>query len=316
MWRQGKPQPTFKPRTWAIAGVGAVGGFYGSRLLKGGADVGFLAGRFAPRWQREGIQVHSPDGDYKIPGHRVYTSPWHFGPVDVLILAAKTTASQQVCEAMGPLACDKTRLVTLQNGMGNAEFLNKFIGGLPVLAGLCFVCAHRDDEGVIHHHSHGKVVIGQYGGPPGENAKWIAQALKAGGVDVEIADDLDSALWRKLLWNIPFNGLAITLGGKNCAEILSSPEGEKKVRTLMDEVMAAAEASGHPLPDDLPEKLIRTTRKMGPYKPSTLLDFLHGRELEIEAIWREPIRRAAAAGAPMPATQRLTAELEKAAAGQ
>ena len=92
--------------------------------------------------------------------------------------------------------------------------------------------------------------------------------------------------------------------------LLSDPETENTIRVLMWEVVAAARAQGIQLDGALVETNIERTRPMGPYRPSTMIDFMEGRELELVPIWEEPMRRAKAAGVAIPALEKLLGNLK------
>ncbi|VVM07843.1 partial 2-dehydropantoate 2-reductase, partial [Methylacidimicrobium cyclopophantes] len=98
-------------------------------------------------------------------------------------------------------------------------------------------------------------------------------------------------------------------GGRDVEEILGDPELSRLVVGLMEEVSAVAERRKLPLPEDWTERMIADTTKMGPYRPSTLVDFLAGRTIEVEAIWGEPLRRARKLGVSTPRLQALYALL-------
>jgi 2-dehydropantoate 2-reductase len=106
--------------------------------------------------------------------------------------------------------------------------------------------------------------------------------------------------WRKLVWNIPFNGLSIVAGGIDTAAILADEQLRRTTLALMEEVVVAANKCGLYLENSAIQEQIERTQAMGAYKPSTLLDFEAGKPLEIEAIWGEPLRRALTAGAQVP----------------
>ncbi len=124
-------------------------------------------------------------------------------------------------------------------------------------------------------------------------------------VPATAVDDLAQAQWEKLIWNIPFNGLAVAEGGVTTDVLLADPEIESEIRKLMREIIAAAEAQGITIDPTFIAKNINLTRPMGPYQPSTMIDFVEGRELELGPIWEEPLRRAQAAAVEMPALENL-----------
>ena len=106
-----------------------------------------------------------------------------------------------------------------------------------------------------------------------------------------------------------FNGLCITEGGVTTAELLASDEGESLVRKIMAEVIDGASALGMSIPVSTIDEQVVSTKEMGSYRPSSLIDYLEGRELELQAIWAEPLRRAERAGARLPAWVQLLADL-------
>ena len=131
------------------------------------------------------------------------------------------------------------------------------------------------------------------------------RSATSAGIHTSCTLDLEEAQWEKLVWNIPFNGLCIAEGGVTTDLLLANPRTCDGVREIMREVIHAARALGHPLRDALVEEYIERTRLIGGYRPSSLIDYLEGREIEMDAIWAEPIRRARAVGAAMPATAAL-----------
>lgn len=111
--------------------------------------------------------------------------------------------------------------------------------------------------------------------------------------------------WRKLVWNVPFNGLTIAAGGVTTDVIVSDEGLSGLARGLMEEIVAAAEKMGMELSRDLIEENIELTRTMGEYAPSSLVDYQAGRVVEVEAIWGEPLRQGLLAGAEMPRLEGL-----------
>jgi 2-dehydropantoate 2-reductase len=114
-------------------------------------------------------------------------------------------------------------------------------------------------------------------------------------------DSLERALWLKLCWNIPFNALSILGGGITTDRIIASPPLRELAETLMREVVSAAVAHDVELSEKHIAVQIATVATLGAYKPSSLIDYLAGRPLEVDSIWGEPLRRARAKNIPMPA---------------
>ena len=200
-------------------------------------------------------------------------------------------------------------LLTLQNGLGNDSFLAEHFGAERVLAGLCFVCLNRVAPGNVEHYDQGLVSIGEFGRDPLDRTRAVANLFESSKIECRVVEDLAREQWRKLVWNVPFNGLSIAAGGIDVSRILADAGLFKLAMDLMGEIIAGAAALGHSLPDGLIKEQIAKTRTMGDYKPSSMLDFMAGRAVEVEAIWGEPCRRALAAGADVPRLEMLYALL-------
>jgi 2-dehydropantoate 2-reductase len=138
----------------------------------------------------------------------------------------------------------------------------------------------------------------------------LAQIFEKAGLSCSVAPSVGSARWYKLVWNIPFNGLAIAEGGIDTAQILANPALYAKTIALMEEVMAASAALGFPQDPQHPQKEIERTRKMGAYQPSSLLDYLAKKPVELETIWGEPLRQGTSAGVVMPCLKQLHEKLK------
>jgi 2-dehydropantoate 2-reductase len=201
-------------------------------------------------------------------------------------------------------------VVTLQNGMGNVEALAKLLPAERILAGLCFVCINRIAPAVIDTTLAGYVRMAAAVGPINPAVERCVEIFADAGVDCQAEASLEAVLWKKLCWNIPFNGLSIAAGGITTDLILADPALNERAYLLMKEVQAAAVARGHGFEDAHIKRQFVVTVGMGPYRPSSLIDFMEGRDVEVEGIWGEPLRRGLAAGVPMPQTQRLVEDIK------
>jgi 2-dehydropantoate 2-reductase len=219
--------------------------------------------------------------------------------VDIVFIAVKTTANESLEQLLPPLIGENTTLLTLQNGLGNEEFLAARWGAERVAGALCFVCINRTAPGVIHHLDHGTISVGEFARPVSERVRAVADAFNAVNVVAHAVDNLAGERWRKLLWNIPFNGLSIAARA-NVAEVLADDGLRTLARSLMDEGLDAARRLGHDIPDEFADWQITRSASMGPYRSSSMIDFEAGRPVEVEAIWGEPLRQGLAAGASMP----------------
>lgn len=294
----------------AVVGVGAIGSYYGGKLANFGRDVHFLMRRDLREVRRSGIRIRSRSGDIHVAKVNSYSSTEEIGACDLVLIAVKTTANPELLQLIPPLLHETTMLLTLQNGLGNEELLAAHFGAERVLGGLCFVGLNRVAPGVVEHYDGGRVILAEYSGYPKPRTHDIAWEFKRCGVVCSVGENLGFERWRKLVWNIPFNGLAVTAGGIDTAAILSDERLRATALALMDEVIAGANACGYALPTALALKQMQATEAMRAYRPSTLIDFEPGKPLELEPIWGEPLRRGTAAGARMPQLRWLYQQLK------
>ena len=296
-----------------VVGPGAIGGYYGGMLAQSGEDVHFLFRSTFDDIVRDGLTlVHQSEQgrNSKVGNLHAYNTPSSLGPCDWIIVAIKATANSALEEIIRPMLGPSTRLLTLQNGMGNVENLHRLFGeDRQVMAGLCFTCINRTSPCVIESLLPGYVQFGQLGGRLSRDAETMVQAFETSGIKVRRADSLDDALWRKLCWNVPFNGLSIAAGGITTDLILANPELKDRARTLMLEVQAAAQAHGVEIEDAFLDRQFELTEPMGAYKPSSLIDFLAGKPVEVEAIFGQPLRHGQARGVAMPESELLFHQL-------
>ena len=275
----------------AIVGAGAVGSYYGARLAESGLDVRFLLKSDYEHVMEHGLSVKSIDGDIELEDVSCALSSEEIGEVDLVIVAWKTTANQHYQSVITPLLHKDTKILTLQNGLGNVEELARLFGADRVYGGLCFVCINRLSPGVIHHTASGMIRIGQYSELAG-GLESLVSTLSAGGIRCEVVENLEKAQWMKLVWNIPFNGLTIAHGGIDTEELLNIPGMEQEVFAIMKEVQLIGAGLRHSIADNFLERQIAITWPMEKYRPSSMIDFVEGREVEVNAIWQEPLHHA------------------------
>ena len=280
-----------------MVGSGAIGCYYGGKLAAIGHDVHFLMRADLEAVHANGLTLRSTEAPtVHLAKVNAYGGTAEIGPVDLVIVAVKTTSNEALETLIPPLLHPGTALITLQNGLGNEAFLADRFGAGRVMGALCFVCLNRVAPGVIEHYGHGTISIGEFNGPPRERSRALAAALRETGVEANVVDNLITERWRKLLWNIPFNGLCIAAGGITTAEILADPGLEQLVHGLMGEILEIATATGHAIPASYAEYQVARTRPMGAYKPSSLLDWRAGHPVEVESIWGEAYRQARESG--------------------
>lgn len=284
-----------------IIGAGALGLYYGAMLQRSDHEVRFLMRRDFDAVRRGGLRVTSPQGDFHLPEVAAYTEAAQIGIVDLVLVGLKTYANGALPDLVRPLLGDDTTILTLQNGLGNEELLAETFGAGRVLGGIAFLCSNRGEPGVVHHLGEGRIRLGEYSGSASERVRRISCMFTEAGVPCETVDDLRSARWEKLIWNIPFNGLC-ALTGRDVTALLSHDATREQVRAIMTEVVAGANSQDLREPIDADafiEKMLAMTDAMDRYRPSMMIDRLEGSPLELEAIYSIPLVHARRAGVEM-----------------
>lgn len=304
-----------RPRL-AILGSGALGGFYGGLLARYATDrveVHFLMRSGYEHVRTQGLRVDSKLGDFYLPQVNVYNDARQMPPVDVALLCTKTTANGALAQML-PALTPEGFVVVLQNGLGvETQVARHGLAG-RVAGGVCFLCANVVGPGHVVHSDYGKIKLFDYRAddqPAGVTPRltWLQGLFAPTGITVECAPDLLLARWQKLVWNIPFNGLTVATGVLT-DRIMADAGLRLRAEALMHEVAAAARATcGREITPAFIAEMLEHTEQMTPYKPSMLLDYLAGREMELETMYAEPIRRARAAGCAVPEMERLYGEL-------
>lgn len=290
---------------YAVIGTGAIGGFYGAKLQRSGVEVHFLLHKDYTHVQRHGLKIYSKDGDFCLPAVHAHASPATIPVCDVVLIALKTTQNNLLKDLLPSWVADQGILLTLQNGLGVEPQLAQLINqSRVILGGLCFICSHRGAPGEIHHQDYGSLTIGAYGDgykPQGVTPllETMADHWRQAGVETAVTPDLGYARWKKLLWNVPFNGLSVVLSATT-TEMMANPQTRALARDLMEDVQRAAASQGVAIPATDPEQMLHSTATMAPYVTSMKRDYDNRMPLELEAILGYPLAVARRQGVALP----------------
>ena len=296
----------------AIVGAGALGLYYGALLQRSGQDLHFVLRRDFEAVSRDGLKVFSINGDFELPQVQTYRTAEAIGTVDLVLVGLKTFANDSYAELITPLVGEGTQILTLQNGLGNEEALAEQFGAERIIGGVAFLCSNRGEPGEVHHLGAGRIILGEYCRMDHKRVKELAAMFVSAGVDCRATADLKRARWEKLVWNIPYNGLCALLL-QPVDRLMAIQASRALLREIMLEVIRAANAQGlsTPIPEGYAESMLAFTDNMGVYKPSMQIDHEEGRQLEIGAIFRNPLKLGAEKGVAMPRVEMLATLLEQ-----
>jgi 2-dehydropantoate 2-reductase len=283
-------------------GAGALGGYYGGMLSKGGADVTFLVrpGRAAQLAER-GLVVKTPEGVFATPVRTVQAGAVG-GSYDVVFLACKAYDLDGAIDAFAPALAAEGAVLPVLNGINHIDVLKDRLGTRRVLGGVTQFSVVRTAEGEINVPGVGnpQTLFGEVTGERSARCEAIAAAFAAGGVPATISDTILAEMWAK------FSGFAAiaavcTLTRGHAGDIAKAPAGAGLVVAALDETARIAAAEGFQESATIRNMYIRgVARRDSDAAPSMLYDMENGRPTEGEHIIGDLVRRADRLGVAAP----------------
>ena len=293
---------------YGIIGVGAIGGYYGSKLAYSGLDVHFLSHSDYQVVKACGMQVDSCDGSFHLKHVNVYQHSADMPKCDVVIVGLKTTNEHLLPELLPPLLHEHTAVVLIQNGIGVEADVQQMFPGVQLIAGLAFICSAKTEPGRVNHQCYGSINLGNYSCRDENLFQTILSDFTDAGIQAASVP-YEEARWKKAVWNMPFNGMTVALNTRTDL-LLKNPTTRQLIYDQMMEVIGAACHLGVTgLDESFAQKMIQMTDEMTPYSPSMKLDFNFHRPMEIHYLYTRPIQIARKAGFSMPKLEMLEAEL-------
>jgi len=293
---------------YAVIGSGAIGGFYGGKLANAGHDVHFLFHNDYEHVAQNGLCVNSVNGNFNILPINAYHSTADMPTCDVVLICLKTTQNHILPDLLPPIVRTGTSIIMIQNGLGMESDLSTYFPDNGIVGSMAFICSNKIGPGHINHLDYGALTMANFRNTPSTRIAEVAHDFISAGVPVRIADNLITARWRKLVWNIPYNGLSVILHAQT-DKLNAQPDTRKLLTGLMSEVIEAGNICGANIPVSFAAEMIKSTDSMKPYSPSMLLDYERQQQMEIQYMYSNPIRSAAEYGFIMKKTEVLEQQL-------
>ena len=288
-------------------GAGAMGGLFGYFLAQSGQNI-FLM----DIWEDHvsainslglGVEFNGKTGWMDIPAS---SNMQDTQKSDLVIIFVKSTQTEQA--AVQALKClnDDGLVLTLQNGMGNADKISQVVDPDRVIAGTTSHGATILGPGLIRHAGTGPTLIGMWSKKNNAALKNIKNVFCTAGIDTRIENNIHLIVWKKLIINVGINAITALTGIKN-GIILDSPPTGELVRTAVKEACDVALAHGIKLPDDIAGQVFTIAKATGLNRSSMGQDVDHKRLTEIDAINGAIVSLAQKKGISVPVNQTLTA---------
>lgn len=289
-----------------IVGAGAMGCLFASRLALGGVDAVLVdvdAARLA-RIAAEGVVLHDDAGAH-LTRVSAMAAAEVSGPVNLLMLFTKGMHSAAAIRSVAHLAGTGCSVLTLQNGLGNAEAIAEVFPADRVLWGVTDMPADLEGPNTVASHGVGQIKLGAFAAGGAARAQAAAELLGKVGLNALADPQVQVAVWEKVAFNATMNALCtvsgLPVGG------LDTPAGRSAIATVIGEIVRLAHALGVAVDKArLEARIAFVLVDHATHKPSMLQDRLAGRRSEVESINGAVLRAAAGAGMEMPALQVLT----------
>jgi len=227
-----------------VVGAGAIGGYFGGRLLKAGRDVTFLVRpRRAAELGKNGLMIRSKVGDLDLAAPPTIAADKLRGPYDLILLGCKSYDLEGAMDSFAPAVGPQTAILPLLNGMRHLDMLEKRFGAAAVLGGQCVISASLDPEGrILHLNDTHSLTFGERDGPRSARAEAIEKALSDAGFEARASEAILQEMWEK--WVFIASGVGITCLMRAAIGDLVTAGGGDLATAMYDECAAIAARHG------------------------------------------------------------------------
>lgn len=284
-----------------VVGAGAVGGYFGGRLLAAGRDVTFLVRPARARaLASTGLVIQSPAaGDVRLEKPPTVLSSELAKPFDLVILSCKAYDLDEAIASFAPAVGPATAILPVLNGMRHLDVLEERFGPNAALGGVCMISSTLDAEGrIIHLNDRHLLSFGERSGERSARGEKIAETFASANFEHRLSQKILQEMWEKWLF-------ITTLAGINClmranvGEIVEAG-GSSFALALLDECRAIAASAGFAPPEATLKRLRAVfTARDSRFAASMLRDLESGRRTEGEQVVGDLLRRAAPGAAPV-----------------
>lgn len=269
-----------------VFGTGGVGGYFGARLAEMGEEVMFVArGQHLEALQAKGLRLLSVSGDLHLDNVSASSRVDATFRPDLVIMCVKAWQIPEAAAAIEPVIGDRCVVMPLQNGVEAPSELGDVLGSERVIGALCGLIAFIESPGVVRHTAVDPYIrLGELDNSRTERLQGLVALFdRAHGVDVDVPEDINAALWMKFLFISPTGGIgAITRAPMGI--VRSQPESRELLRRAMREVYDVAVAKGIALPADAVEQTLAFVDGLPASSTSSMQrDLMNGRPSELQA---------------------------------
>jgi len=294
----------------AVIGAGAMGSLFGALFAESGEDV-----RLYDIWEEHVKAINEKglcielDGKTRSVSVNATTDKREIGKTGLAIIFVKSTQTGDAARTASELTGNNGFVLTLQNGIGNADIIGKVIDPGQIIAGTTSHGATMLGPGSIRHAGTGPTVIGMWSGIQKTGIQKVSDVFNKAGIITETVDNVRSVIWAKLLINVGINAITALTGIKN-GRIFDLSATKALSRAAVEEAMEVAEALGVEVPCDIVEHVFKVAEATKGNRSSMGQDVDNKRQTEISAINGAVVKEAQKLGINVPVNQTLTTLIE------
>jgi len=290
-----------------VIGAGALGLLIAGIISHNGGKVTLFSRRpeAVEYISRNGIKIVAQNIDYvsRVKCTSVIERDKKY---DLAIVTVKSYDTPEIAKLLGENLNTDTQVLTIQNGLGNAETLARHLGQQRVYPGITMQSSTRLSINEVYHAFNGLTIIGEYAGPPTERTKMFADYLSRLGVPTVVSENIWRDLWFKLMVNSVINPLTAIMRVKN-KNLLEVPSVDLLIRSILSEIISVAKLHGHEFDfDECYEKVIKIIKDSGDNKSSMLQDIENNKRTEIDNLNGMVVSLASKYGLEIPVNNALT----------
>jgi 2-dehydropantoate 2-reductase len=236
-------------------GSGGVGGYFGARLARGGADVVFIArGAHLEAMRNHGLRIENENEPIELPEVNATDDPSSIGLVDLILFAVKLWDTETAAKSLLPAIGPESGLISFQNGVQKDDMLRPIVGEAALMGGVGYVATTISRPGVIAQTgTMQRLLFGEFDGRRSKRVEDFHEACVAGGINAEISPDIRPEIWQKFVFLVALSG-ATTSMRMALGPIRENPQTRQFFLDLMKEVVAVGRARGIALPADYAEQ--------------------------------------------------------------
>lgn len=285
-----------------IMGSGGVGGIFGARLSRGGADVTFVArGAHLDAMRKNGLRIEGGTDPMTLPKVNATDDPAEAGRVDMVLFAVKLWDTESAARSLKPCIGPDTGLISFQNGVQKDDMLRPIVGDAALVGGASHVSAAITTPGVITQNGPlQKLAFGEFDGHRSQRVENLHKACQAGGIQSEIAPDINLVIWQKFVFLASIAGATTSMRAPIGA-IRENPLTRQFLRDLMNEIVAVGRARGVPLAPDFGEQQMAFADTLPAAMIASMCnDLQNGKRLELRWLNGAVVDLGAESGVPTP----------------